>query len=105
MKINVEQFAGKCSCGKCHNIFVKDIFIEWDAIKKLPLLLAQKPYCDYGKPLLICDDNTWKAAGKEICEDLLHIGSICLDSNNLHANEFAVQKVLDNMPSDIGILI
>ena len=63
MKIDVSSFSAPCPCGREHKIHVKDILIEAGAINKIPELLSG---IFNGKPeeiCIICDDNTYSAAG------------------------------------------
>lgn len=47
MKVNINKFTGKCSCGREHNLVVKDVFLEEGAIKKLPEILKMEAYSNY----------------------------------------------------------
>ena len=55
------------SCGKRHFGLLRDYIAEENAIEKLPALLEK-----YGckKPFLLCDPNTYRAAGMQV-EDVL----------------------------------
>ncbi|MGL6015456.1 MAG: hypothetical protein ACRCZU_05080, partial [Selenomonadaceae bacterium] len=66
MKIDINEFSQPCGCGKQHAILVQDIFIERNALEKLPELLQQPGYANYKKTLVICDNNTFKAAGSRV---------------------------------------
>lgn len=103
MKIEVEKFSQPCSCGKTHRIVVKEILIEERAILKIPEILKRE---NYGKnPVIICDENTYRAAGEQVCSLLPGSHCIRLCPENLHANEIGVQKVLDQLPDGADILL
>ena len=63
MKIDVAEFAKPCPCGHVHEIVVEDIFIESGAIRRLPGLIAKK---GFQKPVVICDENTYRVAGEAV---------------------------------------
>ena len=71
MKINIKEFTGKCSCGRDHQLVVDDVILEEGALKKLPDILSREPYNKYKHLVMVCDDNTYEAAGKEV-EKLLN---------------------------------
>lgn len=106
MKMDISEFSKECSCGKKHAILVKDIFIEKGAVKKIGALLKSDAYCQYKKPTVVCDDNTYVAAGKEVMSQMPE-GSplIKLSPEHLHADEHAVGKVLDLLAADTDLLI
>jgi glycerol-1-phosphate dehydrogenase [NAD(P)+] len=53
-----------CNCGKKHQIPIKEIIIENDALKKVPDLINQ--LSNENKLYIICDQNTLAAAGKKL---------------------------------------
>ena len=52
-----------CECGKLHFAKVKDVLIDFGALKKIPNLIAK-----YGakKVFVYFDENTYLAAGKTV---------------------------------------
>lgn len=91
-----------CPCGKPHALSVKEVFIKSGALLKLPSLL-QAEGLHY--PCILCDDNTYAAAGKQV-EALLPAGSkICLSPHGLHADEKAVEKILSALPPEADVLL
>ena len=68
MKVNINKFTGFCGCGKEHKILVKDIIIESEAIKKLPEIMEKEGFKNI---TIICDENTYMAAGEEVEEVVL----------------------------------
>lgn len=105
MKIDISEFSKECGCGKPHHIDVKDIIVEQGAIQKLPVLLSGKDYCRYRNFAVICDDNTYLAAGKAVMELLPHSTCIKLNPKGLHANEKAVGTVLERLPAETDLLL
>lgn len=97
MKINIKEFTGKCSCGRDHQLVVDDVILEEGAIKKLPEILNKEPYNQYKNLVMVCDDNTYEAAGKEVEKLLGGISVVKLDPKNLHANEIGVAKVKEQL--------
>lgn len=105
MRINVDEFKERCSCGKEHNIYVKDIIIEAGALNKLPQVIDKDEYSKYKRPCIICDDNTYIAAGEKVKELVPNSLCIKLESKNLHANEKGVEVVLEKLNDNVDILI
>ena len=97
MKINIKEFTGNCSCGRNHQLVVDDVILEEGALKKLPEILNKEPYDQYKHLVMVCDDNTYEAAGKEVERLLNGISVIKLDPENLHANEIGVAKVKEQL--------
>ncbi|MDD4370023.1 MAG: sn-glycerol-1-phosphate dehydrogenase [Anaerostipes sp.] len=91
MKIEVNEFTKPCSCGQKHEIVVDDIIIEAGAMKLLPEILQRDIYGEYKTLAMICDENTYKAAGKQVENLLPGIKTIILNPDNLHANEHGVE--------------
>ena len=75
MKIDVNQFLKPCSCGRKHEIVVDDIIIDSGAINQLPEILKRPAYADKKSLVMICDENTYEAAGKQV-EGLDEIGDV-----------------------------
>ena len=90
MKMDLQEFAGACSCGRPHPIAVEEILLEAGAIRRLPGLMHRK---GFKNPTVICDENTYAAAGEAVLELLPESELVVLDLENLHANEQAVDTV------------
>lgn len=102
MKIDVSEFSKPCACGHVHEIVVDDIIIEKGAIQRLPQIMKEQ-YAAYQKIAMICDENTYLAAGKTV-EDLLpNIITIILDPKNLHADEHGVEAAEKQLKQHEGI--
>lgn len=75
VETNIEALLAKdgfsCSCGKAHFAKVRDVVIEFDALKKIPSLLEK-----YGakKVFVFYDENTFKAAGEKVLKILSNGG-------------------------------
>lgn len=100
MKVDVNKFLKPCSCGRKHEIIVDDIIIESGAVSRLPEILARDAYKNFQNIVMICDENTYEAAGKTVERLVPGLKKAVLDPENLHANEHGVeaaQKYLDQM--------
>ena len=102
MRVDINKFIGFCGCGKEHKIMVKDIIIESEAIKKLSMIMEKEGFKNI---TIICDENTYVAAGEEVEEVISKGNFIKLKSENLHANEIAVQKVYECLSVENDVLI
>ena len=102
MRVDINKFIGFCGCGKEHKIMVKDIIIESEAIKKLSMIMEKERFKNI---TIICDENTYAAAGEEIKEIIPKGKFINLKSENLHANEITVQNVYECLSVENDVLI
>lgn len=105
MNVDVKEFSKECSCGQDHEVFVKDILIERDALLQLPDLLKREDYKNYHSPLIICDNNTYNAAGKKVEQLVSNSKILILESKGLHADNHGVQVVMENLTEDIDLLL
>lgn len=107
MKVDMNEFVGKCSCGKEHQLAVKEIYLEEGALEKIPQILEDNLYSGYHKFVMICDENTYKAAGEAVERIIDGIQVIQLDSHGLHANETGVAKVKESLDQidDVDCLV
>ncbi len=105
MRVDTDDFARPCRCGREHHIDVKEIIIEEGAADKLEEAMSDGFLRQYISPLLICDTNTLKAT-EEIMEDIYdRCQVLVLDAEGLHANEHAVQIVENYMDEDIDLIL
>lgn len=103
MQINISDFASTCVCNKVHKIEVEVIYIEKGAIHHIKEFLEKK---NIQKVALICDSNTYDAAGAYIIESFEKRDPIIrLEAEGLHADEKSVQKVLDGLKDDVEALL
>ncbi|BCJ95151.1 hypothetical protein acsn021_27200 [Anaerocolumna cellulosilytica] len=91
MHIDVTTFSGSCTCGRNHEIYVKDIIIESGAVKRLPEYLAHIFHGNYAKIGILCDSNTYKAAGRKAEAVLPGSYTVILPAENLHADNHGVE--------------
>lgn len=100
MIIDANKYAGPCSCGKDHRIFTKKVIIEAGCLAHLDDYFVQAGL--NGRRAVIYDANTYEAKG------LVRPSAsqtIILDPTNLHANEKAVNAILEQLQPDIDVLI
>lgn len=102
MRVDVNEFLKPCSCGRSHEIVVDDIIIDSGALKSLPEILNRPEYADKKSLIMICDENTYKAAGKQVEELIPELKKIVLNPDNLHADEHGVEAVKKGL-DQIGI--
>ncbi len=105
MKIDVKNFSASCHCGREHKIHVKEIIIEAGAIDKLPVLLSD---IFTGKPeeiCILCDDNTYLAAGKLVEEKVKGCKVIKLPSKGLHADNHNVKLAEEQLDGRIKLIL
>ena len=69
MRVDADDFARPCSCGREHQIAVKEILIEAGAVEKLEEEMSEGMLREYISPLVICDTNTYAAgtSGRPAC--------------------------------------
>ena len=95
-----------CSCGKVHNAGIDDYFVEKGAIKKLPEYIRK-----YGcrKAFILCDKNTYEAAGKEVCGILknsgIEFGKYVFESTDLKPDEFSVGSAIMHFDNSCDIVV
>lgn len=105
MRVEADAFGRPCSCGKEHKIQVKEILIESGAVNALEEAMSEGFLKEYISPLLICDTNTKKAT-EEIMENIYdRCQVLVLDAEDLHADNYAVEVVENNMDEDIDLIL
>lgn len=92
MVIDLSRFEAPCDCGHAHTITAKIILIESGAILKLPEVVRECGL-EGRKPCIICDENTYKAAGELVCKVLPDHNLVVLDPEGLHPDERAINAV------------
>lgn len=102
MQIDVNEFRKPCACGRVHEIVVDDIVIEKGALKRLPSIMKER-YGQYKKVAMICDEHTYEAAGNKVKELLPDVIVICLNPDNLHADEHGVEAAEVELKKHDGI--
>ena len=97
MRVDADDFARPCGCGREHHIDVKEIIIRSGAVEKLEEEMSDGELKEYISPLLICDTNSYKAT-EELMEDIYdRCQVLILDAENLEADERAVEIVENYM--------
>ena len=105
MRVDADDFARPCSCGREHHIDVREIVIESGAIGKLEEEMSDGELKEYISPLLICDTNSYKAT-EELMEDIYdRCQVLILDAENLEADDRAVEIVENYMEEDIDLVL
>lgn len=105
MRVDADDFARPCNCGREHHIDVKEILIEAGAIKKLEEEMSEGFLKNYISPLLICDTNTCCFAENEMEDVSDRCQVLVLEAEGLHADEHAVEIVENNMDEDIDLIL
>ena len=62
MIVDLSRFSAPCNCGRTHTVTAKSVLIESGAILKLPEVIKECGL-ENVKPCIVCDENTYKAAG------------------------------------------
>ncbi len=93
---------GVCACGKPHPVSLRALVMERNALTKIPEVILGLG--DYGHLVMVCDDNTYAAAGQRVealCAPLWQgtgksFQTICLavPAQGLHATEQVVEEVM-----------
>ena len=105
MRVDADDFARPCSCGREHQIAVKEILIEAGAVEKLEEEMSEGMLREYISPLVICDTNTY-AATEELMEDIDdRCQVLVLDAEGLQADRQAIRIVENNMEEDIDLIL
>lgn len=107
MKVDVKEFLKPCSCGRKHEIVVDDMIIESGAVSKLPEILSRDAYKNLQNIVMICDENTYEAAGKTVEHLVPGLKKAVLDPANLHANEHGVEAAKNQLDQigDVDLMI
>lgn len=101
MRVDADDFARPCSCGREHQIAVKEILIEAGAVEKLEEEMSEGMLREYISPLVICDTNTY-AATEELMEDIYdRCQVLVLDAEGLQADRHAIKIVENNMEEEL----
>jgi glycerol-1-phosphate dehydrogenase [NAD(P)+] len=105
MEVRLDRFSRECTCGKAHKLFVKHVLIEAGAINEINALLEETQLNEY--PVVICDTNTYDAAGKHVFNLLRQEQKdiIILNADCLHADEHGVEKVIESLRINASVLL
>ncbi|MBQ9482324.1 MAG: sn-glycerol-1-phosphate dehydrogenase [Clostridia bacterium] len=103
---NLKDFTGKtCPCGKDHNVFVPELCIKNGAINEMPFFIEK-----FGakKAFIIADENTYRAAGKKVCDILKKKAFQFVEyviSGTIKPDEYTVGRVVLHFVNDCDIII
>lgn len=104
MKIELSKFTQPCSCSRKHEILVKEIFIEANAIVHIDRFLKEHKLDK--AVVLVCDTNTYEIA--KCVEKTLNStekDSIKLNAYGLHADEKGVEQLNKQIQTQPSVLI
>ena len=103
---------GICACGRPHPVSLRALVMERGALAKIPKVILGLG--DYRRLVMICDDNTYAAAGRRaeaLCVPVWQgegksFRTVCLQTpaHGLHATETVVDEVLASM-GDCDLLL
>lgn len=100
MILDAKQLSEVCSCGKSHKMLTRAAVIEPGALHHLESYLAQ--YGITGSCCAIYDENTY-AATKDRHPPVQQ--KIILPAPELHADEYATEKVLKQLSGEVNVLL
>lgn len=96
---NLSQYLGQemhCACGRTHSTKLKIIDVEEGALKRLPEHIKE---LGYKNVFMVCDVNTWEAAGKTAEQELTDAGiryyTLVFPEKELVPDEQAVGKMME----------
>lgn len=105
MRVDADDYGRPCSCGREHQIDVREIVIESGAVQELETEMSDGFLKEYISPLLICDTNT-NAATEEIMEEIYdRCQVLVLDADELSADNYAIDVLENNMDEDIDLIL
>lgn len=103
MNVDLSIFPTTCTCGRSHPVSLKEIRIARGALNDLPAVLAALG--TYHRIGLVCDENTWIAAGEAVRNLVSPAVIVKLDPTNLHANEHGVAQAETQLTVDCDLLL
>lgn len=103
MTIDLSDLSKKCECGRKHSVAVDRIVLSGGAVGLIPELLEKYKK---SRPVVVCDDNTYEAAGGAAQNAAgPRCGLVRLSPENLHANETGVGKAREALDPEADVLI
>ena len=94
---------GACECGRTHRLLTRDMRLEHGALRALPETVRR--FCPGRTAHIVCDENTYAAAGKDAAERMKSAGCKTLVfPDGIAADEVTTQR-LDSECSDSDCLI
>ncbi len=104
----MENYLGaqKCSCGKNHDVAIDAVVVGKGVLRQLPELIA-----GYGakKPFVLCDCNTYEAAGQQVCdllaENKIAYSKYVFPQKTLEPDEQAVGSAIMHFDHSCDLII
>ena len=95
--------SGTCVCGKAHKLSLEHLLMHEGALRELPALIEKVG--KFSHMVMICDENTYLAAGKLVECFGLPLTTVRLNPDNLHANEKGVAAAQAQIPAECDLLL
>ena len=92
-----------CACGKRHTTDVRRVVMETDALSRLPEVIRELG--DFSSIAMICDENTYAVAGKQVEYLCAPDTVVILTPDGLHANEHSIKVAEAQLPDHLDLLI
>ena len=96
----------KCTCGKFHTASINKIIVERGAINKLPQVLSEY---EAKKVFVLCDVNTYEAAGEKVCAVIENAGisytKYVFNDKALEPDEKAVGSAVMHFDNECDLII
>ena len=94
----------ECSCGHPHYVDIKDVLIGSDVLQQLPELVKKH---GYSRPFIVCDEITYRIAGRSCHQALLDSGISAAAHiiGHMGFDEATLGELVINMPADCDLWI
>ena len=92
-----------CPCGRKHSVLLKEIVFEKNAYLQAKRVISA--YTESGKVTMVCDENTYKAAGQALAAQYPFYDTVILRAEGLHANDDAVAELDRRLKPDTDLLV
>jgi glycerol-1-phosphate dehydrogenase [NAD(P)+] len=100
MDVDFNRLNGLCSCGRKHELSVKKIVIESQAVRYLEKMIS-----DYKRPVFLCDLNTKKAAEVSMRKYFERYDILIIEGTDIHADNKNVDIAQMKLIPEADILI
>ncbi|MCR1919135.1 iron-containing alcohol dehydrogenase [Frisingicoccus caecimuris] len=101
MKINLGEISSLCGKDSENHPFIRGMWIEPGAISKIKGIMQKE---GWQEPVIICDQNTY-FAGDLLLENMDNYDLICLDPEDLAADERSVSLAQNKIPATADCMI
>lgn len=92
-----------CDCGRTHAVSLKKFLMEKNALSRIGEVVNYLG--DYRNIVMICDENTYRVAGRTVENFVKLKQKIVLPPNDLHADEKSVYLVEELLDSSCDLLL